>query len=67
MNPAIFCLGGEASAHDRPAAPQFRQFTVKKFEERHTKTDVVVPVVRVVPVAVGAADVPLIVVEGTAA
>lgn len=67
MRPAIFLIGPQPrilrlrSGHAAILAGQ------EKRGDHHPKTDVVVPVVRVVPVAVRTADVPLIVVERAAA
>lgn len=51
----------------RSRAPENQSFqsSEQRWGDHHPKTDVVVPVVRVVPIAVGTARVPLIIVEGT--
>ncbi len=51
---------------ERIATPHFWRIFIEERGDHETKPDIVVPVVRVVPVAVGAAHIILIIVERAA-
>ncbi len=58
ISSAIFRFGMESPKSERHAVP-----AAEKCGQHHSKTQIVVPVVWIVPVTVGAAYVPLIIVE----